>query len=60
MTKPSCTLLVNQAAWDRLSDISSVNSGMTAVAEYQVVNERTSATPVTTRTNQRFENALDN
>jgi len=60
MTKPSCTLLVNQAAWDRLGDISSVNSGMTAVAECQVVNERTSATPVTTRTSQRFENTFDN
>ena len=60
MTKPSCTLLVNQAAWDRLNDMSSVNSGMTAVAEYQVVNERTSAIPVATRTNQRFENTFDN
>ena len=60
MTKPNCTLLVIQAAWERLSDISSVNSGITAVAEYHVVNERARATPVTTRTNQRFKNTFDN
>ena len=59
-TKPACTLLVNQVAWDRLSDISLVNSGITAVAENHVVNERTSATPVTTSTNQRFANMIDN
>ena len=59
-TKPTWTLLVNQVAWDRLSDISEVNSGMIAVAEYQAVNERTSATLVITRTNQRVENRFDN
>ncbi|MFT5518048.1 MAG: hypothetical protein ACI9RI_000310, partial [Oceanospirillaceae bacterium] len=36
------------------------NSGITAVAENHVVNERTSATPVTTSTNQRFDNMFDN
>jgi hypothetical protein len=50
---------VNHAAWYRLSDISRVNSGTIAVAEYHVVSDKTSATPVTTRTNQRFDNALD-
>jgi hypothetical protein len=59
-TKPTCTPLVNHAAWDRLSDISRHNSGTIAVAEYHVVSDKTSATPVTTRTNQRFDNALDN
>ena len=59
-TKPNCKLLVNQVTWERLSDISSVNSGITAVAEYQVVKERTSAVPVTTRTNQRLDKMFDN
>ena len=59
-TKPTCTPLVNHVAWDRLRDISTVNSGTIAVAEYHVVRDKTSATPVTTRTNQRFDNALDN
>ena len=51
-TNPKWTLLVNQVAWDRLSDISAANSGLIAVAEYHSVNERTSATLVITRTNQ--------
>ena len=59
-TKPNCTLLVNKVTSDRLSDISSVNSWITAVAEYHVVKERTSAVPVTTRTNQRLDKILDN
>ena len=54
------TLLVNQVAWDWLSDISVVNSGMIAVAEYHAVNERTSATLVDTITNQRVENRFNN
>ena len=59
-TKPNCTLLVNQVTWERLSDISSVNSGITAVAEYHVVSDKTSATAVINRTNQRFDNTFDN
>ena len=51
---------MNHVAWDRLRDISRVNSGTIAVAEYHVVRDKTSATPVTTRTNQRFDNALNN
>ena len=43
-----------------LRDISAVNSGMIAVAEYHVVSDRTSAPPVITSTNQRFDNTFDN
>ena len=60
MTKLSCTLLVNQLACDRFRDVNAVNTGIIVVAEYHVVNDRTSAVLVITRTNQRFDNTFNN
>ena len=52
-TKPSCTALVSQADCPALKDHAAVNSGITAVAENQVVSVSTTPRPARARARAR-------